>query len=242
MEILKGSLKLYGLCILGSIMSLVLVVTFTMIGSNAFGKQIGYSMQGEIENDKGEIEKTILYQYYYEDGEDLQKQKYIDEGYELTEIPHKTTTFEWDLIAQICITVMMGVFVYNNMWNLGYKDNNLVRIGVKKENKLKGLAIGTITAMPSIILLALFVIGKNSFAKEFSTATFSLLNPHLHRGIYLITGSQAAYFSNLAFWQIAAIFGLLLIIPLIAFVAYLLGYKSILVSEKLIYKKKKDDF
>lgn len=238
MEILKRSLKLYGLCILGSIMSLVLVVTFTMIGSNAFGKQIGYSMQGEIENDKGEIEKTILYQYSYDEGEDLKKQEYIDKGYTLTEIPHKTTTVAWDVIAQICITVMMCVFVYNNLWNLGFKDNNLVKIGEKAEDKLKGLKIGALAAVPSVILLIVLVIGKNTFAKTFTTATFSLLNPHLNRAVYLIAGSNGAYFKDLVLWQIVAIFGLLLIIPIVAYLSYLLGYKSILVSEKLVYKKK----
>jgi len=130
----------------------------------------------------------------------------------------------------------MGVFVYNELWNLGFKDNNAVRIGIKKENKLKGLQIGTIATVPSIILLTVLVIGKNTFAKSVSIAWFALLNSHLYEAVILLTNG-GGYVTELNALQILVFYLLLLIIPLIAHVAYVLGYKSILVSEKLIYKK-----
>ncbi len=239
MEIIKKSLKLYGLCILGSIMCIVLVATFNMIGANAFGKQIGYSMQGEIEGK--EEDPVILYEYRYADGEDVKKQEYIDKGYTLTEIPVKTTTATWDVIAQICILVMMGVFVYNELWKTGFKDMSFVQRGDIKEDKLKGLKIGLLTASPSIVLLAALVIGRTTFAKGISVANFSLVNPHLNRALYLLSGCKGAYISELEVWQIIVMFMLLLIIPLIATIAYILGYKSIVVSEKLIYKKNREN-
>ena len=100
MEIFKKSLRLYGSCILASMMCFFLVITFNMIGTNLFGEQIGYSMQGEIEVD-GENTKTILYSYKYSEGKDLKKQEYIDKGYTLTEIPTKATTVGWDITTQI---------------------------------------------------------------------------------------------------------------------------------------------
>ncbi len=234
MEILKKSFKLYGLCIAGSIMCLVLSFTFTMIGANLFGEQVGYSMQGEKDG-----ETKILYDnYFYSDGEDLQKQKYIDEGYELTEIPVKSTTVGWDVLAQIFLLFMMGVFVYNNQWDLGAKDTNLVKIGEKREDKFKGLKIGLITSAPAFIFLTVLTIGKATFAKTFSIAYFSMLNPHLHRAIYLLSGSSGKYFGEFGAVEIIALYGMLLFIPLLAYIAYLLGYKSIIVSEKLMFKKK----
>lgn len=234
MEILKKSLKLYGQLILAGIMCFILVITFNMLGANLFGKQIGYSMQGQLENEEN---ATILYDYMYEDGKDTKKQEYIDKGYELTEIPIKATTVAWDVIAQICLTLMMGIFVYNSLWKEGYADHNAVHLGRKAEDKLKGLKIGVIASLPSIIMLAAFVIGRNTFAKTISTATFSLFNPHLHRAIYLLTNSNGVLFSNLEMWKVIVIFAMLLFIPLVATVAYIIGYKSIVVSEKLIYKK-----
>ena len=239
MEILKKSFKLYGLCIAASLMCFFLVVTFNMIGTNFFGKQIGYSMQGEIEVD-GENTKTILYTHKYSEGDDLQKQEYIDKGYKLTEIPMKITSVGWDIAAQIFLFFMMGVFVYNNLWNLGYKDNNMVRIGEKVEDKLKGLKIGFLSQLPAYVLFIVLVIGKTTFAKQFSIGLYSLLNPHLHRALYILSGSDGGYFSEFGFCELLIIFALLLVLPLIAEGAYILGYKSILVGEKLIYKKNQE--
>lgn len=233
MEIIKKSLKLYAICIAASIMCFVLVITFNMIGSNVFGEQIGYSMQGEIEGEEG---ATILYEYRYEEGEDLKKQEYIDKGYTLTKIPIKITKPVWDIIAQICLVIMMGVFVYNNLWKIGFKDNNAVRIGTVCEDKLKGLKIGFLATLPSIILLVVLFVGKNTFAKSVSVATYSLFVPHLHRAFYLLSGASGAYFADLELWQMVIMFALLLIMPIVATVAYILGYKSILVSEKIVYK------
>ncbi|MBQ4118783.1 MAG: hypothetical protein IJD45_00150 [Clostridia bacterium] len=239
MEIIKKSFKLYGICILASIMCFFLVVTFNMIGTNFFGTQIGYSMQGEIEGDE-ENEKIILYTHKYSEGEDLKKQEYIDKGYTLTEIPMKNTTVKWDIVAQIFLLFMIGVFVYNNLWNLGFKDSNLVKIGEKREDKLKGIKIGFLSQLPAFILLAVLSIGKSTFAREFSIASYSFLNPHLHRAIYILSGSDGGYFGEFTIGDIAIIFALLLFIPILAQIAYTLGYKSIIVSEKLVYKKNQE--
>lgn len=240
MEIFKKSLKLYGTCFLASIMCFFLVVTFNMIGTNFFGTQIGYSMQGEIEVD-GENTKTILYTHNFSDGEDLKKQDYIDKGYTLTEIPMNNTTVTWDIISQIFLLFMIGVFVYNNLWNLGFKDLNMVKTGNKKEDKLKGLKIGFLSQLPAFILFVVLVVGKTTFAKEFSIASYSFLNPHLHRAIYILSGSNGGYFGEFGVIEILVIFVLLLFIPLIAQIAYTLGYKSIIVSEKLIFKKNQEN-
>ncbi|MBE6776730.1 MAG: hypothetical protein E7542_01255 [Ruminococcaceae bacterium] len=236
MEIIKKSLKLYGLCIVGSILCLVLTATFNMIGANLLGKQIGYSMQGEFEDKENSA--VILYSHYYDDGEDLEKAKFEEKGYTLTEIPIKIPTTAWNIFAQFCLFCMMGIFVYNELWKLGFKDNNLVRIGKKTEDKLKGLKIGLITTTPSILLFAILIIGRTTYAAKVATTTFSFLNPYIERLIYIFVGYKGGYISQLSVGAVITIFGALLFIPLVAMVAYLLGYKSIIVSEKLIYKKK----
>ncbi len=235
MEILKKSFKLYGTCVISSFMCFFLAITFTMVGTNLCGKQIGYSMQGELE---GKEEAKILYDYRYNEGEDLKKQEYIDKGYTLTEIPVKITTVAWDVTAQVFLLFMMGVFVYNNLWSLGFKDNNLVRIGKKSEDKFKGLKIGLIAYAPSVVLLAVLTVGKTTFAKNFLIATYSFLNPSINRAMFLLGGVEGKYFNELGALEILIIFLLLMVMPIVAHIAYTLGYKSIIVSEKLIFKKK----
>jgi len=236
-EILLKSLKLYGKCIVGSIMCFFLVITLNVIETAMFTDVIGYKAYGV--KDGGE--QVELYTHYNKDGDDTKKQEFIDQGYEVSEVDirsqiSKKTATIWNIISQIFLLFMMGVFVYNELWNLGFKDNNAVRIGIKKENKLKGLQIGTIATVPSIILLTVLVIGKNTFAKSVSIAWFALLNSHLYEAVILLTNG-GGYVTELNALQILVFYLLLLIIPLIAHVAYVLGYKSILVSEKLIYKK-----
>ncbi len=237
-EILSKSLKLYGRCIVGSIMCFFLVMTLNVIETGFFTDIVGYKVFGVKE---GQQEQVELYTYYYDNGEDTKKQEYIDEGYTLTEADirsqvDKKTYIIWNTISEIFLLFMFGVFIYNDMWKLGFKDNNAVRIGIKDENKLKGLQIGFLTALPSIILLTVLAIGKATFAKNLSIALYAFLNPHLYEAIIMLTNG-GGYVSELAVWQIVVFYALLLITPLIAYIAYLLGYKSILVSEKIIYKK-----
>ncbi len=236
-EILLKSLKLYGKCAVGCVMCFFLVITLNVIEVALFTDVIGYKAYGV----KDGAEQVELYTHYNKDGEDTKKQEYIDQGYEISEIDirsqvSKKTATIWNVISQIFLLFMMGVFVYNELWNLGFKDTNAVRIGLKEENKFKGLQIGALTALPSIILFTVLLIGKNTFAKSVSVALFAFLNSHLYEAIIMIT-NNGGYVSELQLPHILAIYAMLLFIPLIAYGAYILGYKSILVSEKLIYKK-----
>ncbi len=238
-EILSKSLKLYGKCIIGSIMCFILVITLNVIETGVFTDAVGYKVYGVKE---GQQEQVELYTHYYEDGDDTKKQEYIDEGYTLSEITvrsqvKKKTAVIWNTISEIFLIILIGVFVYNDMWTLGFKDNNSVRIGLKEENKFKGLQIGLLTSVPAIIFLTVLAIGKTTFAKNVSIAVYAFLNPYLYEAIIMLTNG-GGYVSELQVWQIAVFYALLLIIPLIACVAYILGYKSILVSEKIIYKNK----
>lgn len=237
-EILTKALKLYGKCIAGCIMSFILVITLNVIETSLFTDVVGYQAFGAKEGG----EQVELYTHYNKDGEDTKKQSYIDQGYTITEIDirsqiDKKTANIWNVISEIFLLFMMGVFVYNDLWNLGFKDTNAVRIGIKEENKYKGLQIGFVTALPSLIFFTVLVIGKATFAKSISVALFGIFNAHLYEAIIMITNG-GGYIGELQIWQILVFYLLLLFIPLIAHIAYILGYKSILVSEKLIYKKK----
>ncbi len=236
-EILLKSLKLYGKCVLGGIMCFFLVITLNVIETALFTEVEGYKAYGVKEG----AEQVELYTHYYKDGDDTKKQEYIDKGYTVNEFTFRSeinpkTARSWNMVSEIFLIFMMGVFVYNELWNLGFKDYNSVKIGIKKENKFKGLQIGLLTTAPSIVLLTVLVIGKATFTKNLSIALYAFLNPHLYEAIMLFTNG-GGYISTLQWWQIIVFYALLAFVPLIAYVAYLLGYKSILVSEKLIYKK-----
>jgi hypothetical protein len=239
MEIMKKSFKLYGLMIAASIMCFILVMSFKMIGTAFLTRETGYIVFGTLE--EGEEPKE-LYTHYFEDGEDEQKKVYEDKGYTLIERAVRSkisakNELAWNLLCQLFLILLSGVFVYNELWNLGHKDFNGVRHGVVAEDKLKGLKIGVIATLPSLILLTVITIGRATFAKNVSVALFAFLNPYLYNIILLISG-DGMMFSQISALQIFGIFALFVFVPLVASVAYIIGYKDIVFSEKLIYKKK----
>lgn len=240
-EIISKGGKLYAKCIAGSLMCFFLVITFHVIGTAIFTENIGYTVYGTKENDNAQVE---LYTHYYSNGDDAKKQVYEDQGYKLTEVNvrsqiNKKTDIAYGVFTEICLLFMMGVFVYNDMWNLGFKDSNSVKIGIKSEDRKKGLKIGLFSSIPPILFLIIVFIGKASFTKKLSISLYAFLNPHLYEAVMLITDG-GGYMGSLAIWQFLCIFALLFIIPLIAYVAYILGYKSVLISEKIIYKKNRE--
>ncbi len=239
MDLLQKSFKLYGHMIVASFMCFILVMSFNMMGTAFLTKEVGYTVHGSLKQDE---EAVKLYEYYYEDGEDQKYEEYEKQGYTLIKNAIRTQTSKkdgiiWDVVTQIFLIFMAGVFVYNNLWNIGRKDKNAVDHHLQNEDKFKGLKIGLITMIPSVVLLTVFAIGKATFAKNVTIALFAFLNTHLYKAILLITGG-GGLFSELAVWQIIVFYALFLIVPIIAEIAYILGYKDIIVSERLTYKKK----
>ena len=101
-EILSKSLKLYGKCIVGSIMCFILVITLNVIETSFFTDVIGYKAYGAIDDG----EKVELYTHYFKDGDDTKKQEYIDKGYNVSEIDirsdvNKKTAHIWNIVSEI---------------------------------------------------------------------------------------------------------------------------------------------
>ena len=234
--IFKNGLKLFGLSIVANVMCFILIISFSVLSTALFTDKIGYTMYGTVT--EGEEIKQ-LYTYYYEDGDDTQKEIYKDKGYNLTEfsirsvVPKGTRIF-WHIVSQVFCFIIMFTFIYNILAKQGNKDSNLVNYKSQKEDKLKGLKIGLIAVAPSFVMLLYAAISK-----KVTIAMFAFLNSYLYDLISIICGG-AKSFAELQIWQTLLLFILLVIIPLVSWGSYLLGYKSISISEKIIYKNKKE--
>lgn len=239
MELLQKSFKLYFQIVVASFLCFVLIMSFKMMGTAFLTKEVGYTVHGTLSQDEESIE---LYTHYYENGEDKKYQEYEEEGYTLFKNAIRSQTSKrdaliWSIITQAFLIMLVGVFIYNNLWNLGHKDKNAVNHGQQDEDKFKGLKIGSIAIIPSVVLLTILTIGKETFAKNISIASYGFLNTYLYEAILLVSNG-GGLFSKLDIWQIVAFYAMFIIIPIIAQVAYILGYKDIVISERLTYKKK----
>ena len=236
-EIIKHASKLFGRMLIVTVMNIFLCISLMVLATAAFTEVNGYNAY-VYEKDS---EKLVAeYTYNSADGEDTQKADYEEQGYVVSTQETRTEMSKAGMNTYLCITqiialMLMTGFIYPNIWDLGAKDSNLVKFKHKNEDKLRGLKIGLIAVAPAVILmLVIFACG----GKLFNVALFAMLFANFYGIIEAVSGS-AIMVSDLAVWQMAVMVISLFIAPLIAFAAYLLGYKDVSLSEKLIYKKNK---
>ncbi len=237
-ELFKNSVSLFGRTVAIDIMCFFLVISLSVLVTAAFSENIGYKAVGtSSENTEG----TVLYEHYYKDGEDFKRAEYEENGYIITESKIRSSVSEagnilFQVVTGVFCTVLLICFIYPKFWEMGTKDNNLVHFNHKNEDKLKGLKAGIIAMIPSFILLLILTFAL----KNTQTALYKFLNCSVFAFAELIIGS-AETFKEISFLQFLGLALLKAFVPLTAYVAYLLGYKNISLSEKLIYNKTKEN-
>ncbi len=237
-DIFKKSLKVYFLLFLANIMSFFLIISLNVITVAVSTENIGYVAYGTTDKSQ---EPKQLYTHYYDQGEDTKKAEFENNGYTVTTSsvrsnPSKTATVVSKSISTVMCVIILFLLIYNNLWKYGNIDRTGVKYKNQKEQKYKGFIVGLIANTPALLLFAVLILFKNAFAKNFPVKLFGLLNTYLFDFLNLISANTV--FGNIAFWQVAVILLMLLIVPLSCEIAYYLGYKDIILSEKFVYKKK----
>ncbi len=141
------------------------------------------------------------------------------------------------ILAQIFSFVMITGILCGTTWEMGNKDISAVKRGRQTENKLKGLYIGLIATIPSIIVYLLLVLSHTGVLRPMFLDTYRLLNSHFHYIITLIySGAEDAV--QLSLNRVLLCGVLHLYLPVLSFISYYLGYKDFNVVEKITFKKK----
>lgn len=239
-EIFVGGIKIFGKLVIVTFMCFFLVISFNVFGNALFTENIGYTAYGTLQDSEESVE---LYEYYFADGEDLKRADFEAQGYTISEISIKSQMTKLEsiglgIVYQIFALIILITFIYTYLWQLGTKDSNFVHYNHKKEDKLKGLKMGAIAIIPSVLFLSFFVITKNGLSQNFPIAIYRFINSYAYSFIEWSTNS-AMTFKQLGIGNIVLLYIIQLIVPITAFVSYLLGYKNIMLSEKILYIKKK---
>ena len=167
-EVTKLGLKQFLRLILINVMCFFVVISFSVLSTAAFTKNIGYTAYG-TSSESSEPEE--LYTYYYADGEDTKKQEYTDRGYTVSESKIRSTlsgtgNAVFLTVSQIFCLLILISFIYPNLWQLGTKDSNLVKFKHEKEDRLKGVKVGAVSVIPLYLgLIALAVFKAGAFVK-----------------------------------------------------------------------------
>ncbi len=247
MSIFKSGAKLSGSIIAAAVLSLFLCISINVICVAAFTDYIGYNAYVYTEDSDEPIDE---YQYLYDDtdgdgkdnGTDTKKAEYEEQGYIVTtykvrSVLEGTGRTVFLSITQVLNMIIIISFASSSVYKQGFKDANLVRTGHQKGDNLKGFKTGLIANIPFFALFALFV-ALSVAVPNFRTVWYAFLNSHYYPFILWISGS-ADVVSKLNILQFALLFAIQLIVPVVSGVAYILGFKEINFTDKLVYKKEK---
>ena len=237
-KLIKLGLKVFTRFALGTVMCLIVFFSFNFAITAGFSDVVGQKVYFYNE----EVGKEVLVCYHNADGtqgDDCKCAQY-DEA-KLNSIPDKKLSDRMQnislILAQIFAFVMMTGILCGTVWEMGNKDISAVKQGRTTENILRGLFIGIIATVPSLVVFVLLVL---SSVKVFNPAfldTYRLLNSQFHYIITLIY-SSAATAAQLSIGKLLLLLALHLYLPIISFISYYFGYKDKNLIEFITFKKK----
>lgn len=226
--------------------NLICIFAYFMVATlctTAFTKDIGYNAYGTLDDSSSTV---YLYTYYEDSGEDTLLAEYEQKGYTVTTSSIRSELAGWQsavlhIISQIVCLVLTTIFLYSVCWSYGFSDRNKVHFNRIKEDKLSGAKIGLAATGLHFIVLLVYIIFALGVYPNCSLLIYKLFNASFIPALTVIFGDAATAGEATTVGYLFA--ALLLLIPsVITGISYLLGYKDISITEKLIYKnnKKKD--
>ncbi len=245
MNIFKGGLKLSGSLIAAAMIGFFLYISIGVIFSAMFTKNIGYTAY--VYTKEG-TDPIAQYEYLYtdndgdgkDDGTDIQKIDYENQGYEVTTYKKVSQLEDVGKSAFLSVTqalclIIIVFFSGGNVYRQGFKDANLVRTGHIKQDNLKGFKLGAVANIPFYAMFFIAVI-FTTVVPNFRVTWYAFLNGNFIPAVLWIA-KDADVVSKINVLQFVLLFLLQLIVPIISGVAYILGFKEINITDKLVYKK-----
>lgn len=196
----------------------------------AFGSEItGYTLQEKNESGTFETVDKVVFE-----GEDKTLPKVDEKTQRIIPTTQMTASAKkWCGIAsQTIMFLLFCVLLYTEIWSCGDSDCNLVRFGKLDPPKFKGAVAGAYASIPYLVFWIVLCLSNFNLIPLKMNSTFAFANAPFKPFIdYVLDGGFAWYDS------------LLLLIPAALIViycqlAYTIGYKQILISEKILYTNK----
>lgn len=141
------------------------------------------------------------------------------------------------LITLVPSVVLYLMFLYIPSWHQGDKDRNKVQFGHEQMDLFKGLKGGLIACVP-FLLLGLFPVLSKLGVIGTVLPFYKIYNAPF---LGLVTILMPQTFIEQVSWGALCVFLLLpLLIPLVAGIAYPLGYKQISLKNKIVFQTPED--
>jgi len=151
----------------------------------------------------------------------------------------KTTGFVMNLVALILQGLLFALIIYTKMWEWGDKNANSANFGHVAGDPLRGLKLGFLAAIPSIISFLALVADKLFGFWDGMATAYRICHTALYPVIIWSMGSLVSVTTADISWGGIFCAGLpLLFMPAVATLAYYLGYRHISLREKIVFVNK----
>lgn len=146
-----------------------------------------------------------------------------------------------DILSQLFMAIILISMPYSILWMQGDRDANKVQFGHMDKDLYRGLKVGAMAAIPSLLAYIVLLISRLFDVLPSYPFIFRFLNasflPIVNRTFVNVKTS-----ADIPAISFLILFLFILVVPAVCTLAYYLGYRHISISEKIIYvdpKKKK---
>lgn len=236
---IKIALKVWGKIIVSCIMCAIVYLSLYILGSGLLSKSVGYRIFQTDENGNN----ILVEEHYYSSPADSNSDLALPEGasdqqvVEIKEMSATTTTW-LEIITQLIMLILLGVFPYGTLWDLGSRDENQVLYGHRQRDAWRGTKIGLLATIPAAVLYLGLWIGKLGLLPDWYLSVYRIVSISYLPYINAFISKEILTASAISCLDMLGIAVTLLYIPAICAIGYALGYKGISINEKVTYKKK----
>lgn len=132
------------------------------------------------------------------------------------------------------------VIVYGKQWDYGDKDSNAALFGHIEGDRWRGLKMGLLAAIPSFAAWLVLVADKLFSFWPYTAAVYRVCQLPLYPVLVWSMGSNIMATTATISWGGILCAGLpVLFVPVVATIAYVLGFRHIQVWERIVFSRKK---
>ena len=157
-----------------------------------------------------------------------------------SEVPAGAAVFR-DVLSQVLMLLILAAFPYGILWGQGDRDRNSVQFGHMQEDKRRGLKVGLLAAIPSVAVYLFLLLSRLGLFWDKYIQLFQILNASFAPAVNAVMGAQGHAIlvtADVGWGWILLLAFTVVVLPLVCWGSYALGYRQYSISEHLIYHTK----
>ena len=231
-EVISLALQVFLKTILAAVLSIFVYMSLSVIIIGMNSKQIGYRVYELNEaGEQVEVESQLF-------NDTITTAPTAGEGQLVEGImsdPPASAMIFLNVLSEILMLLMLSFFIISALRDKGQRDHTNVKYGHMKEDKLIGLKIGLLAAIPAFVAYLVLVFAKITGLLPSYLFLYRYINICFLPIINSVAGTSVLS-TEISWLALFVLFLLQLFIPLVCHAAYTIGYKQIFLSDKIVYK------